>query len=175
MAMIGMVGTLLSGVFGAIGAIAQANAQSNMASYQAQVAQQQAQIAEQNRRYELARGETQAQKQGLEARAQAGGILATQGASGLDTESGSASLVRESAFRLGTYNEALVRSDAARRAYDFQVQGWNDQAQSQLYSMQASSAKTAGMFGAMGSLLGTAGSVAGKWYQYGGAPNVMGA
>jgi|SRR5215472_902504 len=169
MAFVALGLSLVSGVFSAMGAMQQANAQAAQANYQAQVAAQQKIIADQQASYETAKGETQAQQQGLEAKAKVGAVVAQEGASGLDVASGSPAAVKDSAFRLGTYNEQLVRADAERRAYDYKIQGWTAEQQSKLYSMEAESAKSGGQLAAIGSLLGSAGSVAGKWYQYGGA------
>src|SRR5215467_5144880 len=126
--------SLISGVFSAMGAMQSANAQASQANYQAAVAQQQKQIALTQQQYEVAKGETEAQHQGIQTAAKVGGVIAAEGASGLDVASGSPKAAVSTAFRLGTYNEQLVRADAARKGYDYAVQGWTDEQQSKLYS-----------------------------------------
>lgn len=169
MGMLAIVGTLLSGVMGAIGAISSANAASASANYQAAVAAQNAQIAKQNAEFERKSGEQQAQTEGLKDKAQIGGIIADEGASGLDITTGSKKGVIGSQQKLATYNEEIIRNNSARKAYDYETQAFNYEAQQGLFKLQASSARTGGMLSAFGSLLGTAGSVGQKWYQYGGA------
>lgn len=136
-------------------------------TYQAGVAQINAQIANQNARYATAVGESKAQISGMQTRAQLGTTKAIQGASGLNVNTGSAVGVRASEADIGEENEMTIRSDTARQAYGFKVQAAGDIAQSNLDLASAASSKTASKYGAISSLLGSAGSVAGKWAQFG--------
>ena len=173
MAAIAIVGSLLSGIMGFMGAMQQGEAQQNMANYQAAVAEQNRQIALQNANFERQHGEQQAQTEGMKTKANVGAITAEEAGSGLDITGGSKSDVIASAQKLGSFNEAIIRNDSARKAYDYETQAMQDEEQSRLYTFQGENAKSASTFNAFGSLLGSVGNVASKWYQYGGV-NVMG-
>lgn len=160
-------GTLVGGGVSAFGALQSGEAQSKAYTYQAGVAQINARIANQNARYATAVGESKAQISGMQTRAQLGATKAIQGASGLNVNTGSAVGVRASEADIGEENEMTIRSDAARQAYGFKVQAAGDIAQSNLDLASAASAKTASKYGVISSLLGSAGSVAGKWAQFG--------
>ena len=88
------------------------------------------------------------------------------GAGNIDVNSGTAALVQGSEISVGAQNEAVLRSNAARRAYGFQVQAAEDTAQGQVATLQAQQDITRGQIGAEASLLGTAGSVADKWFKF---------
>jgi hypothetical protein len=140
-------------------------AESNMYQYQAGVAKVNQQIAEQNAKYAVAAGEEKAQESGLKTRAEIGQTRAIQGASGLDVNRGSAVEVRASEADIGAENTAIIRSNAAREAYDYKVQGFQAGAQSTIYGMVAKNVVTAGNMGAVSSILGGASSVSDKWLQ----------
>lgn len=167
---------------------------SNIAKYQAGVARINRDIAKQNASYSRDVGEVEAQQSGMKARADRGEMLATQGASGLSVAGGSATRVRESMVDIGQYNQALIRSSAARKAYGYEVEATQNEAQAGIYDYtatmnedQAANAKTAagivrqalpleqqamdlasstGTTNMLGSLVGAAGSVADKWLKF---------
>lgn len=165
MAAVSMGSTLLGGITSAFGASAQAQSQAAMYNYQSQVAETNRQIAEQNKNYAIAAGEVSAQEAGMKARFQRGMTIAQQGAGGLAVGSGSNARVVESELEIGQQDQALIRSNAARTAYGYEVEATADTAQSQLDQMAAASAKKAGTINVFGSLLGAAGSVSSKWLQ----------
>jgi hypothetical protein len=156
------------------GAQQSALAQAGMYNYQAGVAKVNAQIARQNADYETNVGEVQAQQSGMKTRAQLGEIKAGQGASGLDVNSGSAVAVRESAQELGTYDASVIRSNAAKRAYGYEVEATQNESQAALFGMSAANATSAagiaketGGINVATSLLTGASSVSSKWMQAG--------
>lgn len=161
--MLGMIGS----VVGAIGAISQGNAQSAMYAYQAEIAQQKVKIANQNANYELALGEQQAQQTGMKTKGQIAQTRAVQGAGGLDVNSGTNAAVQNSEEQLGFYDMEINRSDAAKRAYNWHVQAFEQSAQANLFSMASSNAATAGTLGAFTSLLGGIGGAFSKGQQAG--------
>lgn len=152
-------------ILGAFGQQQAGQAQASMYTYQAGVAQMNKTIADQNAAYALASGEVQAQQEGMKTRAEIGQTKATQGASGVDVNRGSSVDVRASEAEIGAENQALTRSNAARVAYGYQVEGAQATAQSNIDLMAASRSKTAGTIGAFTSLLGGASSVSSKWMQ----------
>ncbi len=162
-AAIGMGASALGGGVGAIGNIISGNANAKSYQYQAGIAKINEQVAKQDADYSRAVGETEAQKSGMATRFTLGKIKAAQSGSGLDINSGSAKAVQESEQEIGSHDEAVIRSTAAKRAYGYEVEASQASAQSQLYTSAAKNAKTAGYIGAASSILGSASSVSDKW------------
>lgn len=155
----------LGGATSAVSSIMGGNSQAAQFQYQSGIAAQNALIAKQNANYATAAGEVSAQQSGMKTRFQLGQTTAQQGAGGLAVGSGSNQRVVDSEREVGTEDQALIRSNAAKQAYGYEVTAAQDTAQSQMYTQAASGAKTAGEIGAFGSILGTAGSVSSKWLQ----------
>lgn len=147
----------------AFGSLMSGNAQSSAYTYQASLARMNEQIAKQNASYETASGEVQAQESGMKTRFQEGQTKVAQGASNLDVNSGTSSLVRTSEQEIGYQDQAIIRSNAARRAYGYNVEASQDEAQAQVDTMAAKNSKSAGVIGALSSVLGGAASVSSKW------------
>lgn len=162
---VGIAANVGGSILGAFGSEEAGQAQAAQYKYQQGVALVNAQIAQQNASYATATGEVEAQQSGMATRAQIGATQAQQGASGLDVNRGSTVDVRASEADIGAENQAVTRSNAARAAYGFEVQGVQATAQAAVYGMQATQALTAGDIGAASSLLGGAGSVSSKWIQ----------
>jgi hypothetical protein len=167
--------------------------QSNIHKYQAGVAEQNRIIAKANANYARDVGEVEAQQSGMKSRYEVGEMIASQGASGLDVNKGTGTKVRESMIDIGYYNQALIRSNAAKKAYGYEVEATEHEAQADVYRYtaemneeQAKNALTAADFtmqalplqqramqlagtteslGIAGSLVSTVGSVASKWIQ----------
>lgn len=152
-----------SGGISALGSIMGGQSQASMFQYQSGIAAMNAEIAKQNADYAVAAGEVSAQESGMRTRAQIGQTIATQGAGNLAVGQGSNARVVNSELALGQEDQALIRSNAAKQAYGYEVTAAQDTAQSQLDTQAASNAKTAGIISGIGSLLGTAGSVSSKW------------
>jgi hypothetical protein len=159
----GMAETMLGGLTSAFGNFAAGQAQEQMYNYQAGVARLDAQIARQNAQYATQVGELSAQRYGMMAGQRMGQITAAQSSSGLDIKSGSAVDVRASQKLVSAMDVAAVRSDAARTAYNYQVQGVQFDAQAQLDTLAGKNAATAGMVGAFGSIVGAASSITSGW------------
>lgn len=164
---VGLGATLIGGGVLAYGAYSSGQSQSAMYNYQSGVAKINQQIKQQDADYFRDVGEVETQQSGMKTRAEVGQEKAVQGASGVDVNTGSPADVRTSQTEIGQENEAIIRSNAARRAYGAEVEGVNLGAQSTVYGMAASNASTAGSIKAAGTLISTAGSVASKWSQMG--------
>lgn len=162
----GLLTSVAGAGVGAYGAIKQGEATSAADKYNAQIAANNAQIATQSANYAGAAGTAQAEQAGLQSRAKLGAIVANEGASGVDINSGSNLQVQSSARELGELNAITIRSNAARTAYGYQVQGANDTAQSQLDTFAANNATTAGDIGAGSSVLGGLGSAASNYAKF---------
>jgi hypothetical protein len=222
MAMVGMGASALGGVFGAMGAETSAKGQqlgiqgqilntvggifnlqtqaqqygyqANISDYQAGVAKVNKQIAEQNAAYAMSVGDVEAEMEGMKTRAGISQMWVHEGSSGIDVNSASFQDVRKSMTGIGQYSEAMIRANAAKVAYGYDVEAMQDEAQAGLYTYTAgvqrtqaanfmsaaglaeqaiplqqqaySLAGTAGDIGAVSSLLGGVGSVASKWMNW---------
>lgn len=165
LAIAGMAGSAVGGLLGAFGSVYKGQAQANMYNYQAGIAQMNQQISLQNADYERNVGEVQAQESGMKTRAQVGQTEAAQAGSGLDVNRGSAAAVRSSEIEIGQQDENIIRANAARRAYGYEVEATQESAQAGLYRMAAETSQTSGDIGAATSLLSGGTSVADKWLQ----------
>lgn len=162
-----LAGAVVGGAFGAYGASKTADAQSQAYQYQAGIAQMNAQIGKQNADYERHVGEVQAQQEGMKTAQVIGDTKAKQAGSGIDVNSGTSAAVRDTQHEIGQYDQATIRSNAARRAYGYEVEAASATASGNLASFSASNARTAGNIGIASSLISAGGSVASKWMQYG--------
>jgi hypothetical protein len=154
-------GSLIS----AFGALKGADAQSQQYQYQAGVARLNKQIALQNRDYAYATGETTARDYGMKAAQRQGTIRAGMSGQGIDIGSGSKAAVQESQRAVSKMDLEQIRNNTARKAYGYEVEATNNEAQAGLYERAASDAQSSGKIKALGSLISGAGSVADKWYQ----------
>jgi len=161
----GLGTTFLGGLTKAFGDIFSGISQKQMYDYQAGVAKLNQQISEQNALYSEQVGELQAGRYGMEAAQRLGGIRAAQASHGLDIRSGSAAQVQSSQKLVSAMDMATIRSEAAKTAYGYRVQGVQFGAQASLDTMAGKNAMSAGMVGAESSILGGASSVAGQWLQ----------
>lgn len=165
LAIIGMGTGAAGSIIQGIGAQGQGASQAAMFNYQAGTAQISAQLAKQDANYATAAGEVEAQQSGMRTRSEVGQTRAAFGAS--NVTGGSQDAVLKSEHDIGVENEELIRSNAAKRAYGFNVEAAKDTAQSSVYANAASTSKTAGTLGMISSLIGGASNVSSKWLQYG--------
>lgn len=157
--------SVLGGLTSASGASAAGQAGQQQANYQASVALMNAQIAQQNAEYAVQQGEQQSQKYGMGAAQQFGKIVTAQASSGLDVNSGSNKQVQDSQRLVTGMDLDQIRSNAAKTAYNFDVQATQDVAQASMDYKSGANQAAAGNINAASSILGTAGSVASKWMQ----------
>lgn len=150
------VGTAIAGY----SAVQSGAAQSAAASYQAQVAQNNATIASYNANAATAEGNQQLQAAQEQAAQHQGMIRAVMGAGGVDLNSGSALRNQVGVAQVDAVNQATITSNAARAAWNFTNEGANYDASSQLETMQANQASTAGLMGGFSSMLSGAGAFA---------------
>lgn len=162
---VGLGASLAGGLLSAFGAEKSGQASQASYNYQAQVARINADIDRQNSEWTLTKGETEATQYGMKAAQQAGQIRASQGASGLDVNSGSNVNVQQSQKKITDIDLAQIRSNAGKTAYDFRTKATMDENQATLDVMAGENAKSAGDLNALGSIIGTAGSVSTKWMQ----------
>lgn len=160
---VSIAATVAGGAVSAYGQQQAGKSKQAMYNYQSAIATRNAEIAKQNADYAVRVGETQAQAQGMKTRFAVGSTIASRGASGLDVNRGSNARVVESVQEIGEHDASVIRSDAAKRAYGYEVEAANATAQGEVYTMAGEDAKRAGDIGAVSTIIGTAGSVADKW------------
>ncbi|MFA7278771.1 MAG: hypothetical protein WC100_01640 [Sterolibacterium sp.] len=141
---------------GAVGSIQAGNAASAAGKFNSQVSTNNAEIARRNATFAGQEGEIALGNQGMKAAAKTGKILTEQASSGVDVNSGSSLAVRDSQKVLDKQDAATIRSNAARKAYGFQVDQANDMSEAQLYRSKAKADKTAGYINATSTILGGA-------------------
>ncbi len=121
---------------------------------QAQIAQNNSALAGQNAFATANAGEAAQNQAQMKTRAVIGATKAAQAANGIDVNTGSAVDVRASEAELGKMDAMTIRSNAARQAYGYQVEGVTQRAQSKLLKAQATQAEIAGVINAGADLLG---------------------
>lgn len=146
-----IIGTVIS----AVGAISNANAQSNAARYNSQVAQRDAQIG-------VDQGNAQAAIQARQARSQMDAARAQYGASGVDVNAGSPLDVLQSSAANASLDNATIKYNAKVKAY-----GYGNEATA--YDYQSGAATQKGYWGAGSDILSGGSKVyAARGYSSGG-------
>jgi hypothetical protein len=161
-----LAATAGSTALGAAGQAKQYSATSNEAEYRAQVAANNRTIAEQNARYAAQAGRTNAQAQDFQTAAQLGQARAAYGASGVDVGTGSPSDVQRSIGQLGRLKSLEEIQQAALASYGYEQKASDFGAEAGLEKYKASSARAAAPLAIGGTILGGAGSLAGKWAMF---------
>ena len=164
-AAIGVGSSLIGGGVSAYGSLQKGAADQSMYNYQAGVAQLNQKIALQNASYAQEAGGSAAYQSGLKTAATVAQQKVDQSASGIEVGSGSAAGVRQSTTALGVYDQNLIRTNFAKKAYGFEVEAATKGTEAGADVIAGQQAKKAGDIGAVASILGTAGSVSSKWLQ----------
>lgn len=146
-----------------VGAQQQASGQAAAANYQAQVATNNATIANQNAQAATQAGETEEQNQRQKTAQNIGQQRAVMAANGIDTTSGTSLDVLSDTAKVGELDALTIRSNTARQAYNYQVQGMSDTSQSSLDKATAANDITAGNIAGTSSLLSGATSLSDKF------------
>src|SRR6266403_1827239 len=121
-AAVGAGSSLLGGIFGAAGAEQKGAADQAMYNYQAGVAKLNQRIALQNASYAQEAGGSAAFQSGLKTAFTRGQQMVDQAGSGIEVGSGPAAGVRKSTTDLGIYDQNLIRTNFAKKAYGFEVE-----------------------------------------------------
>lgn len=158
-----IAGSVGSGVLGAFGASAKADAESSALAYKAQVARNNAIIAERNAQAAIETGSVKGQINDLKTKSLIGQQLVTQAANGLDVNSGSNLDVRQSTADIGRLDTLTIIANAGKEAVGYLNQAENFEAEATLQDMGSRYAKEAGEINVMSSLLGSATSVSDKY------------
>ena len=161
----GFVLSLVGAVVGAAGAAQQGQANATADRYQAQIAMNNNFLANQNAKWATQFGEIGAAQEGMKAGAAIGAMKANAGAEGIDVNTGSTALARSAADELSNVNALTIKSNTAREAYGYTVQGVDYATQATLDQQAAKDAISAGNLAAFGTLLSGASSSFGQYNQ----------
>lgn len=154
------------GIFSAFGNKAASDAKADAYMYQAGVADVNRRISLENADYARKVGDVEQQQYGMKAAQQRSQILTGQSGRGIDVTQGMPAMVRESQEDISTFDQAMIQHNAARKAYGYEVEASKYAAESEMQKRAAANTKKAGETSMIGSLIGTAGSVASKWLQF---------
>lgn len=160
---VGIGASVGGSLLGAFGSIFGGGAQKQAYEYQAGMARMKAQVAEQNAAWARQAGEQHAMLSGLKTGQEMGGAYAKTGASGVLAGGGSSGDVLGSIHASGVYDQGMLRYNAAKKAYGFEVEAAGDLAEASMAEQAGKNAWLSGWLGAGSSLLGGATSVADKW------------
>lgn len=163
LAAVGIASAVGGGLTETIGSLFGGEAASSKYKYQAGMSRMNAMINRQNADMETVIGEREAQRSGMKTGFTLGKIKTGQAAKGGLVGEGSNADVVESQHAIGTMDQATIRNSAARRAYGYQVKAAEDESSAKMLEISGKNAKTASYLAAAKSILGTAGSVSGKW------------
>jgi len=150
----------------AMGQMQAGKAQAAQLNYQAAVGRNNAILAQRAADDARLRGEEAARREASKNKQLIGRQRAVLAANGQLVDQGSALDITDDTAQIGKLDELTIRSNAEREALGYEAQGMNFQAGSNLNSMGAANAQTAGFGSAFGTILSGAGSVASKWYQF---------
>lgn len=157
-----VIGTAAS----AYGQLQAGKAQAAQLNYQAAVGRNNSILAQRAADDARLRGEEAARREASKTKQLAGRQRAVLAANGQLVDQGSALDITDDTAQIGKLDELTIRSNAEREALGYEAQGMNFQAGSNLNSMGAANAQSAGTAGAFGTILSGAGNVASKWYNF---------
>lgn len=159
---IAAVGTGAS-IYGQVQAGQAASAQAN---YKAAVDRNNAILASRAAGDARAQGEVAAAKQAQAGAQLVGRQRAVLASNGVVVDTGSAADLTAETKGQNRLDELTIRNNAERQALGFEAQGMNYQSQANMDLLAGTSAESAAGFGAIGSGLKGAGTVASQWYDF---------
>lgn len=143
-----------STALGAAGTMQQANAAAASATYNAKVADMNAKLSDQQAREADAAGKVQEQQQRMKTAQLMGKQQAAMAANGVDLKFGSPLDTLVDTATMGELDALTIRTNTAGQVRDIRQQGENMRGQAGMYRAEASSARTGGFLGAVGTVLG---------------------
>ncbi len=163
---ISTVATIASTGLQIMGQSQAAGAQRASLEYQSAVQRNNQIIAQRQADDARARGEVEANKKRQQAQQLIGRQRTVLAGNGVEVDTGSALDITSDTAAAGELDALTIRANAEREALGFETNAMNFGSQSQLSSFQASQ-QDASLANA-GTLLGGVGSIADKWYKFGG-------
>lgn len=159
-----MIGaTVLGGITQAYGQIKAGDAEKRQASYEAEVLRNNAAIAYMAADDTLEKNKVVVQERGVQTAQTIGEQRAAGAAQGVDVNQGSITELAVDAARIGALDEKTATENAKRQALAYIMQGKSFEKEAEAALIRGRDAKSSSRISAIGTLLGTAGSVATKW------------
>jgi len=156
----------VSAGLGAYGSIQEGQAAQDQSKYQAAVARNNAIIGEQKAKDAEHRGSIAERQQNLKTQQAVASQRANAAARGVLVDEGSSLIISQDIAEAGQMDALTTRSNAAREAYAYRLEGQGFQSQADLFRASGENASTVGQLNATQSLIGGATSVASKWYGF---------
>lgn len=144
--------TVVATVLGALGSVMQGVAANNAAKAEASAAEQNARIADLQATEAVKGSSKEEMKLRRQMQMLQGRQRAVAAASGLNSDAGSMADIQDASMREGEQDVSVLRMNAARESWGYQVQGTN-------YRNKASAARAAGKNAMLGGFLGAGGSL----------------
>jgi hypothetical protein len=160
--------TIGSTLLGAAGAVQQGQAAGAAGRYNQQIAEMNATLSDRRAKDAMERGAIAEQRKRQEVASIIGKQTVAMAANGVDLSFGSPLDTLTDTAVLGELDALTIRTNTAREAYDFKVQGVNQRAQGKLERMKGDAAETGGYLKAGGTILGGGGSAYGQYKGGGG-------
>lgn len=155
--------TALSGLGSVWQMTQQQRAMADNANYQAMVGRNRAMLADWQARDAIARGEAAAEIKGMEGDQKMGTAIAALAAQGTDMSGSPASIIGDISAA-NKLDKLTIKSNAEREAYGFKVAAAESGSEAGFAAARAQALSDAAPFSIATSIIGTAGSVATKWY-----------
>lgn len=165
-AALSLAATVASTAIGVVGQMQQGAAAKDAAKYQEQVAKNNSIMAQRAAEDAKRRGEFQASQERLRMRLLLGSQRATFASRGVDLASGTVADVAAGTAQAGELDAQTALENSRREQQGFLVEANNYTAQGQLARFEGQNAQRASTIAAGGTILGGAGAVADKWYNY---------
>ena len=154
---------IVGGAISVAGQMQASQAAQQQANFQAAVARNNEIIAGRLAEDARARGKAQSARQANITRQLIGRQRVVQAGLGQLVDTGSALDLTADAAATGKLEERIIQTNAEREAIGFLTQGMNFAAEAQLLRLQGRAARRAGIIGAFGTAITTAGSVSSRW------------
>lgn len=148
-----IIGTLASTGMSVMGSIQQGKAAEAQANYQAQVSANNAQVAKMQAEDAIKRGKQEEEEHRVQVRRMLGAQRAGIAGSGFDLGDATSQDILGDTAAMGEFDALQIRSNAAREAWGYEVQGSNFTAEAQLQRARGKSARQASYWQAGGDLL----------------------
>lgn len=114
----------------------------------------------------IERGDIEEREERIRGRLLIGQMRAVMAANGVDVNTGSAAELQIDQAATNELEARTVRNNAAREAQEFRIRGSQFESEANLTQLAGENANRSAKRQSRGTLLGTAGKVAGSWYQF---------
>lgn len=162
---IALAGTALAGVGSAVSIAQQSQAASSAAAFQAETARRAEMVSNWQASDALQRGDVLAQRRRMEGDQLLGQQTAALAAQGTDLSGSSSDILGDTAA-INELDRLTIKSNSEREAWAYKVKAYDAAAEARFASERASTISSSMPWAVGASLIGTAGTVAGRWYQF---------